>query len=125
MKMFKVLVLLSLFSSFAVAETSIQWRNRFDDAHGQGFRDSSFSYYRGIAWIYDIEFCFVGQPRDVCPMIAQTAEEMHKAYADGAHDSMEILSCTVENKTVTAKYLLHDDYNAQDLDVTRVIERCR
>ncbi|MEI6805263.1 MAG: hypothetical protein WCK49_02005 [Myxococcaceae bacterium] len=124
MNSLKLLSLLLLFSSFAMAETSIWWKNRFDDSHGQGFRDSSFFYYRGIASVSDIEFCFVGQSKDVCPIISQSAEEMQRAYRNGGHDTMEVLSCKVENETVTTLYLLHDDYNAHDLDVTRVIKRC-
>lgn len=98
--------------------TQVYWENPSTHEHGEGFSDSSFNY------VSDKKFCFIGRAKDVCPIVDRAANEMRAQYSNGAHDTIEILSCTVKNEVVTVHYLLSDDYHPRDLDVTRVIEDC-
>lgn len=88
-----------------------------------GFSDSSFSYSEKNPQLNSTAFCFVGDINAVCDAINSAAADMIKEYESGAHDLIEVLSCEVGQHSVSAHYLLTDDYDG-NLDVTREISDC-
>lgn len=82
-----------------------------------GFHDSTFDSDTKA-------FCYVGSAADLCGIVASYAAEMNAQYTSGAHDTMDLGSCTVAGDTATASYHLSDDYGG-DQDVTASIAPCR
>lgn len=87
------------------------------------FADSSFDYDAKKPDLTTKDFCFVGELKDVCDAFQKDAAAIVKAYVEGGHDSIEVLSCTVGEYSVNAKYRLTDDW-ASDLTVEREISSC-
>lgn len=90
-----------------------------------GFRDSSFHYNikNGIT-PKNKSVCYVGNIKEVCPLIRKAERQMNLEYRQGAHDNMDLLSCRIEDvETVQAVYILSDDYG-DEIKVERQIIPC-
>jgi hypothetical protein len=82
-----------------------------------GFEDSTLDPVSGKS------FCYQGNADDVCGLLRGYAAEMQRRYAGGADDTIDLSTCDVADRKVTAAYHL-SDVDGDAVDVTRIIERC-
>ena len=100
-----------------------------------GFSDSSFDYAQD-ATKHEKNFCYTGRITEVCKQLAFDASVITERYLQGAHDDIEIKSCSITkdmdsdgyhpvfgSERVVTTYRLSDDYGS-DFEVTREIRKC-
>lgn len=99
-----------------------------------GFSDSSFDYSASDTE-HKKNFCYFGNVNNVCSLVYKAALQMGMDASNGAHDSMEVLSCVVDNESiddyhvdeyasyVVTQYKLSDDYGSEFV-VKRTIHPC-
>lgn len=126
----------SMFLTFtASAKTmivsAIQYRSAAAPTIYIGFSDSSFDYDTKNPKPESKSYCYVGDVNEVCSQIQMEVRRMQAQYASGAHDTIDLKSCKVEenpvsshSKVVRAIYTLSDDYGTKELPVDRLIKAC-